>query len=325
MKKSNEKLELNEEVKINEKIEDSRKALVFDVKRFAVHDGAGLRTTVFFKGCPLRCKWCQNPEGLSAKKRPIYFKNSCIHCRICEKVSEKNQLEYRDDRPYFNLDYAGNFDKLVKMCPSGAIKYDSEEYGIEELVEKIKEDQVFFRNDGGVTFSGGEPLMQGEFLVEVLKRCKEEGIHTAIETTMYAPLEIIEKVLPYLDLIYIDLKVFDENKHKEFTGVSSKVIKEHIKYVLESEHRDKVIIRTPLIPTMTATDENVRSIAEFLVGVYPEVRYELLNYNPLAPSKYELVDLEYGLDEDYKMFSKDEMQHFYDIVEQSGLKNLIIE
>lgn len=167
--------------------------------------------------------------------------------------------------------------------------------------------------------------MQGEFLVEVLKCCKEEGIHTAIETTMYAPFEIIEKVLPYLDLIYIDLKVFDENKHKEFTGVSSKIIKEHIKYVLESEHKDKVIIRTPLIPTMTATDENVRSIAEFLVEVYPEVRYELLNYNPLAPSKYELVDLEYGLDEDYKMFSKDEMQHFYDIVYQIGLKNLIIE
>ena len=94
------------------------------------------------------------------------------------------------------------------MCPSGAIRYDSEEYGIEELVEKIKEDQVFFRNDGGVTFSGGEPLMQREFLVEVLKRCKEEGIHTAIETTMYAPLDIIKKVLPYLDLIYIDLKVF---------------------------------------------------------------------------------------------------------------------
>ena len=345
MKKSNEKLELNEEVKlkeielkdlgfkkvelkkskIDEKVEDSRKALVFDVKRFAVHDGAGLRTTVFFKGCPLRCKWCQNPEGLSAKKRPIYFKNSCIHCRICEKVSEKNQLEYRDDRPYFNLDYTGNFDKLVKMCPSGAIRYDSEEYRIEELVEKIKEDQVFFRNDGGVTFSGGEPLIQGEFLVEVLKHCKEEGIHTAIETTMYAPLEIIEKVLPYLDLIYIDLKVFDENKHKEFTGVSSKIIKGHIKYVLESEHRDKVIIRTPLIPTMTATEKNVRSIAEFLVRVYPEVKYELLNYKPLAPSKYELVDLEYGLDEDYKMFSKDEMQHFYDIVEQSGLKNLITE
>ena len=303
----------------------SKKALVFDIKRFAVHDGAGLRTTVFFKGCPLRCKWCQNPEGLSAKKRPIYFKNSCIHCRICEKVSKENQIEYRDDRPYFNLDYKEGFDNLIKACPSGAIRYDSKEYVVEELLEKIKEDEVFFRNDGGVTFSGGEPLMQGEFLVEILKCCKEEGIHTAIETTMHAPVEIIEKVLPYLDLIYIDLKVFDEKLHEECTGVSSKVIKEHIKYVVESDHRDKVIIRTPLIPTMTATDENVRSIAEFLVGVYPEVRYELLNYNPLAPSKYELVDLEYGLDEKHKMFSKEEMQYFYEIVYQTGLKNLIIE
>ena len=301
------------------------KALIFDIKRFAVHDGSGLRTTVFFKGCPLRCKWCQNPEGLSPKKRPIYFKNSCIHCRRCEEFSQENQMTYKNDRPYFNLEYDGNFDNLVRMCPSGAIRYDSEEYDIESLIEKIKEDQVFFRQDGGVTFSGGEPLMQGEFLVEILKRCQEEGIHTAIETTMLASLDLIQKVLPYLDLIYIDLKVFDEKKHEEYTKVSSKNIKEHIQYVLESEHKHKVIIRTPLIPSMTATDENITNIANFLVSIYPEVKYELLNYNPLASSKYELVDLEYGVDKQYRMFSQEQMQHFYDIVYQAGLKNLMIE
>lgn len=301
------------------------KALIFDIKRFAVHDGSGLRTTVFFKGCPLRCKWCQNPEGLSPKKRPIYFENNCIHCHRCEQFSKENQMMYKNDRPYFNLQYQGDFDNLIRACPGAAIRYDSQEYDVEELIEKIKEDQVFFRDDGGVTFSGGEPLMQGWFLLEVLKRCQQEHIHTAIETTMFASLDFIKKILPYLDLIYIDLKVFDEKEHERLTGVSSKKIKEHIQYILESEHKNKVIIRTPLIPSMTATDDNITAISNFLVHIYPEVKYELLNYNPLASSKYELVDLEYGVDKQYKMFNKEQMQHFYDIVYATGLKNLMIE
>lgn len=301
------------------------KALVFDIKRFAVHDGCGLRTTVFFKGCPLRCKWCQNPEGLLTEKRPIYFKNSCIHCRRCEKYSNENQMRYENNRPYFNLQYDGDFNNLIKVCPGNAIRYDSEEYDLDTLIEKIKEDKVFYRDDGGVTFSGGEPLMQGDFLIEILKRCKSENIHTAIETSMYGSFELIKKILPYLDLIYIDLKIFDEKDHEKVTNVSSKMIKKHIEYILKSEHRDKVIVRTPLIPTMTATDNNIRKIASFLVNIYPEVKYELLNYNPLAVAKYELVDLEYEVDKQFKMFTKTQLQHFYDIVYQEGLKNLIID
>lgn len=301
------------------------KALVFDIKRFALHDGHGLRTTVFFKGCPLRCKWCQNPEGLSDQKRPIYFKNSCIHCKRCEQFSKENQMEYKNERPYFNLEYKGDFDNLIKACPANAIRYDSEIYDVQTLIEKIKEDQVFFRDEGGVTFSGGEPLMQGDFLYEILKACKEEKNHTAIETTMYGSFELIKKILAYLDLIYIDLKVFDEKKHEEYTNVSSDIIKKHIKYILESEYREKVIIRTPLIPTMTATDQNIKNIANFLFQIYPDVKYELLNYNPLASAKYELVDLEYKIDKQLKMFNKKEMNHFYQVVYETGLKNLIIE
>ena len=299
-------------------------ALVFDIERFAIHDGQGIRTTVFFKGCPLRCGWCHNPEGLSPTRRPIFMASRCIHCRRCEQAAQENQMTYRNDRPYFNLDYAGDFDNLIRACPSGAIRYDSEKYSLDALLEKIKEDKVFFRDDGGVTFSGGEPLLQGGFLLEILKKCKSEGIHTAIETTLYGSLDLIRSILPYLDLIYVDLKFFDENDHEKFTGVSSRMIKEHIRFVLESEHRAKVVIRTPLIPTMTATDENIRAIASFLAGIDQEVRYELLNYNPLAGSKYELVDREYGM-EQHKMLSKEQMRHFYDIASQAGLKNLIEE
>lgn len=310
---------------LRELLMKTSKALVFDIKRFAVHDGHGLRTTIFFKGCPLRCRWCQNPEGLSPKRRPLYFENVCIHCQRCEQFAQEGQMTYHNHRPYFNLNYQGDFDNLVQVCPATAIRYDSQAYDIEELIEKIKADEVFFREEGGVTFSGGEPFMQGQFLIEILKRCKEEGIHTAIETSLYTSLELIQQALPYLDLIYADLKIYDEQLHLQYTGVSSEVIKKHIRFLLTSEYKNKVIIRTPLIPSMSATDDNITSIANFLVNIDPEVKYELLNYNPLASSKYSLVDLEYGVDQQLQMLTQKQMQHYYDIVYQTGLKNLIIE
>ena len=267
---------------LKEQLMKISKALVFDIKRFAIHDGSGLRTTVFFKGCPLRCLWCQNPEGLNTQRQVIYFKNKCIHCRCCQQFKE--QINYQNDRPYFQNHQ--DFDQVIKTCPSGA--------------------------------------MQGEFLIKILKRCQKEKIHTAIETSFYTSLELIKKALPYLDLVYIDLKIFDEQKHQACTNVSSQLIKENIRYVLQSEYKDKVIIRTPLIPTMSATDENIHQIVKFLIQINPEVKYEMLNYNPLASAKYELVNLKYGL-ESYQMFTKQQMQHFYDVALQAGIKNLIKE
>ena len=305
---------------LKEQLMKISKTLVFDIKRFSIHDGSGLRTTVFFKGCPLRCLWCQNPEGLNTQRQVIYFKNKCIHCRCCQQFKE--QINYQNDRPYFQNHK--DFEQVIKTCPSGAIQYDSQEYTLDKLMNKIKEDEVFFQHGGGVTFSGGEPFMQGEFLIKILKRCQKEKIHTAIETSFYTSLELIKKALPYLDLVYIDLKIFDEQKHQACTNVSSQLIKENIRYVLQSEYKDKVIIRTPLIPTMSATDENIHQIVKFLIQINPEVKYEMLNYNPLASAKYELVNLKYGL-ESYQMFTKQQMQHFYDVALQAGINNLIKE
>ena len=299
------------------------KGLVFDIKRFAVHDGKGIRTTVFLKGCPLRCQWCQNPEGLSPKQIPLYFENKCIHCRLCEKHAYVDQMTYQD-KPYLNQQYQGNFDNLIDICPSTAIRYDSQYYDEEELFSKIKEDMVFFKNGGGVTFSGGEPFMQSEFLIAMLKRCKQEHIHTAIETSGYTSLDKLQKALPYLDQIYIDFKLYDDELHKTYTGVSNQLIKQNINYILQSKHKDKVIIRTPLIPHISATNQNIQDICKYLTHIYPDVHYELLNYNPLASAKYELVHLTYKLKQ-YQAFTNEEMKNFYDIVYQSGLKNLIVE
>lgn len=296
---------------------------VFDMKRFAVHDGVGIRTTVFFKGCPLRCLWCQNPEGLLMKRQPIYVSDKCIHCRLCERYADEGQLVYKD-RPYFEDDYQGDYHNVIDICPSGAIRYDSQEYSVEELFEKIKEDEVFFRNGGGVTFSGGEPLMQGEFLVDILKLCHEHHIHTAIESSFYGRRELVQEILPYLDQIYCDMKIFDEKDHRHYTGVSNDIIKQNITYMLTSSHRDKVTIRTPLIPHITATTNNIEDIVRFITSQYSHVHYELLNYNPLASAKYQWINQDYPL-KDAKPFTKEEMEQFYDIVRKNHLENLIIE
>lgn len=301
------------------------KAFVFDIKRFAVHDGSGLRTTLFFKGCPLRCKWCQNPEGLHPYRQVIYMTNQCIHCRRCQQFALIGQMRYENNRPYIVKDYQGDFDNIVNACPSGALRYDCQSYDVEELMEAIESDVVFYRDDGGVTFSGGEPLLQGEFLLALVKACHEKGIHMALESSLYGSWSLIKKILPYLDIVYADLKVFDDCLHQKYTGKSNRIIKRNIRLLLESEYKDKVIMRTPLIPNMTATDENIRQIAEFLYDVDKNVKYELLNYNPLAKAKYDLYDETYGVAADAKMFDQQEMNHFYRIVYQSGIQNITIE
>ena len=292
--------------------------LVFDIKRFAVHDGAGIRTTIFFKGCPLRCRWCQNPEGLLPSRQPLYFEDKCLHCRNCEKHSH-GQLIYQD-KPLFK----GNddFEEIIKYCPGGAIQYDSTYYSLEELKNKVMEDEVFFKYGGGVTLSGGEPFMQGEKLIDLLKELHKD-VHTAIETSLYTSLDLLKQALPYLDRIYCDMKIFDEEAHCRGTGVSNKVIKENLSYILSSEHKDKVIVRTPLIPGFSATDENIHDIASYLYGLDPDIKYELLNYNPLAQAKYDLTSFDYGLDKDIKAFDQKTMDHYYQIAEDSGIKNII--
>ena len=300
------------------------KALVFDIKRFAVHDGDGIRTTVFFKGCPLRCLWCQNPEGLPPHRQVIYLENRCIHCKICACVSNEKELIYHH-RPYFSKEYEGSYDHVVHACPTGAISYDSQYYTVEDLFKEILKDEVFFKQGGGVTFSGGEPFMQGSFLIDILKLCHEHHIHTAIETSFYTSLELIQEALNYLDLIYVDMKVFDDKKHRELTGQSNKIIKQNIEYLLTSHHKHKVIFRTPLIPGQTDSDENIYDIAQFIYNLYPYAYYELLNYNELAPTKYNYIDENYPLSKNLVKLSLNQMNHLYKIIESTGLKNIIKE
>lgn len=210
-------------------------------------------------------------------------------------------------------------------CPTGAIVKDTKLYDVKTLVEEVLKDEIFFKNGGGVTLSGGEPLMQDVFVGELLQTLCQREIHTAIETSLGVSTSQMEHVLPYLNQIYADFKVFDEEKHKRYVGLSNVLIKKNLKILLTSPYKDKVIVRTPLIPEFTATAENLGAIAEFLSEIYPDVKYELLNYNPLAEAKYHLTGRSYCFKENPKMYSKKQMREFGEIVKQNGIRNLILE
>ena len=173
--------------------------------------------------------------------------------------------------------------------------------------------------------SGGEPLLQPDFAAELLKILQERGIHTAIETALLVPTENLKKVLPYLSHIFADCKIFDEQAHINATKVSNKLIKENLRELLTSNKKECVIIRTPMIPEYTATDENVSAIAKFISEIFPEVRYEILNYNPLASAKYHLVGREFCFKENPKRFTEDQMNHFAKIARENGVKNVFID
>lgn len=298
---------------------------VFDIRRFSTHDGGGIRTTIFLKGCPLGCVWCQNPEGLSLAPQLIYLKNQCIHCERCTKVCTNQAITVQDGELRIDKGATNQWEQPIAVCPAACLIMDATSYTVEELVKITMKDAAFFRHGGGVTVSGGEPLLQHEFTIALLQAFKQAGIHTAMETALYVNTNILQEALVQLDLIYADFKVFDRDRHQQFIGTDNDKIKDNIRFLLESNKKQQVIIRTPLIPTMTADKENIFAIAKFITSIYPEVKYELLNYNPLAKAKYGLVDKEYCFTHNPAMYTEEEMKEFRKVATSAGVKQLIIE
>ena len=236
----------------------SKKALITDIQGFSVHDGPGVRTTVFFKGCPLKCVWCHNPECLSYEKEIMNYPEKCIGCGMCESG-----------------------------CYSGAKVVCGTEMSAKEIFERIILDKPYYGTDGGVTFSGGEALSYPEVLKELIALCKEEGISTAIESSLYL---YDEEILKSLDLVMADFKIWDDESHRKYTGVSNERIKENFKKL------DKLgvpfIVRTPLVPEVTDSAENITNIRNFVKNFKNIKKYELLDYNPLGNSKAEALGKE---------------------------------
>lgn len=298
---------------------------VFDIRRFSTHDGDGIRTTVFLKGCPLSCVWCQNPEGIAWERRPVWFENRCIHCKTCAAQALASGARMVSGNVVLDTNAPEDWERLIDLCPSGALQMDSRVCSAEDVMKEIRRDLVFYHHGGGVTLSGGEPLLQWEFALEILKQCKVEGIHTAIETSLYAQQDVLEYLLPYLDSIFADFKIADEEMHKKYVGVSNEQIKKNLKFLLESDKKDQVTVRTPMIPELTACRDNIKEIAGYISGIYPSAAYEILNYNPLAEAKYHLIGKTFCFKENPKMYTGEQMQEFGQWARHGGVQNVIME
>lgn len=240
------------------------KAVIFDIERNSYVDGPGIRTTVFFKGCNLKCSWCHNPESQSYKKEIMFYKNKCTECGRCNGLSVDNE----------------NF-----ICFNDAKEICGREYGVDEVLKEVLKDKTYYETSGGgVTFSGGECMMQIDFLQECLKRCKENGIHTAVDTAGNVKWENFERILPYTDLFLYDIKAMDNKTHKKHTGVENILILENLGKLLKSEA--SVWVRVPVIPSVNDSEEEMLRIGEFLKeNGYPE-KVELLPYHAMGEHKY---------------------------------------
>ncbi len=247
--------------------------IIFDIQRFSVHDGPGIRTTVFMKGCPLRCRWCHNPEGLSKNIQLRFFSNKCIGCGSC-----------------------GTRDKLTdaEKCPVGALTVCGKETSTDELISEILKDRPFYGEMGGVTFSGGECLLQADFVTDVMKKAKAEGLHTAVDTCGYVPWENIEKTLAFCDLYLYDIKCIDHKTHKEYTGVDNSLIIQNIKRL--SDAKKDIWVRVPVIPGFNNTEDEMNKISDLVLTLPSVKQVTLMPYHSLGSDKYKTLGLEYTYD-----------------------------
>ena len=294
--------------------------IIFDLKRFAVHDGYGLRSTLFLKGCPLHCPWCQNPEGM--KQHPVLWHSpqSCLRCGSCLHTCPNGALTLTD-RIHVNYTACDQCGACVDACPAAAMELLGKALTAKEAADALLRDQVFFGESGGVTLSGGEVLMQWQFAAEVLRLCKAAFADTAIETCLLAPKEALEAMLPVTDHFIVDIKFMDAALHRHYLGADNRQILRNFEWLVENGA--DILVRTPLIPGYTATDENIRSIAQYLHTTAPKVPYELLNFNPLCRSKYAALEQEYPVSGGASTTAQ--MNHFYEILAQEGITHIIKE
>jgi len=271
---------------------DSFFDIIFDIKKCAIYDGPGIRTTVFLKGCPLRCAWCHNPEGRPPYLEVMFDFQRCIGCGSCVDACKAQALKVKDGKLLYIRENCNFCLKCVDACKYGCINVVGKKVSIDEVVKECMKDKDYYQfSGGGVTFSGGEPLAHSAFLKKVAVKLKQEGIHIAIETSGYAPRNSIKILLPFIDLWIYDLKILNKEKHKRFTGKDNKIIIENLLYLLG---KARIWLRVPIIPEVNDTKEDAEDFVLFLKKYGHGIeRVEILEFNPLAEIKYKKMGLNY--------------------------------
>ena len=266
---------------------------VFNIQRYSIHDGPGIRTTVFLKGCPLNCWWCHNPEGQSEKKEIMFFENRCIKCRNCINSCKSNAISIKKGEPVTDKNKCILCEECTRNCPVSAREMIGKEMTADEVIKEVEKDSIFYEESGGgVTFSGGEPLMQAEFLNILLDNCKQKGISTALDTSGYFDWEFLNKFTSKVDLFLYDLKIMDDERHKKFTGVSNYIILENLKKL--TLIHTKIFIRIPIIFGINDDHENIEDIGRFLLPL-KIAQVHLMPYHQIGKDKHKRLGRIYKL------------------------------
>lgn len=283
------------------------KGTILNIQKFCIHDGPGIRTVVFLKGCPLACRWCANPASQNPMVEPGFFIDRCQACGQCAQACPVGAIEFDGQFPWIERSICDGCGACAEICPARAIEMLGTEMRVEEVVAEVQKDSVFYRNsDGGMTLSGGEPLMQPEFAVEVLRRCKKLGIHTAVETAGCLPWENLEAVLPYADLFLYDLKHPNDTEHQNAAGQGNTRIIKNLKSLCQRDSH--VILRVPIIPGFNDSEDQIGQLAELCLNLGHGIKQvELLPYHKLGVHKYAMLGEDYKL-QDLALPSKQHMR-----------------
>ena len=292
------------------------KGIIFDIQKFSVHDGPGVRTIVFLKGCPLSCRWCCNPESQCKEPQVMFISQNCIGCKRCVEACKHGAIDFNIPNRV-DQNKCVKCGKCVEACYAEALNMAGTTKSVEEILIELSKDNIMYRRSGGgITLSGGEVLAQPYFATELLKGCKTKGWHTAIETSGFTSVSVLEGILPWLDLIMMDIKHMDSNKHKEYVGQNNEVILENAKLI--AQLGVPLIIRIPILSGFNDDEKNIKATASFVNSLKSVKEIHLLPYHRLGQNKYDYLGREYKMPE-LRPPLKQDMDYLKKIVESEGL------